>query len=177
METLKPYYSIFKFVAVFFGIYILLSISYYLFLNMEWSSYNYPDPITSEIGHQTKELLNSIGIKTDTINSPTHPSVILFINEVRIYRIIEGCNAVSVMILFISFIIAFAQGLKKTFLFILMGTSFIYIVNLIRLVLLALIYVSYKDYAHFAHEIIFPTIIYGAVIILWLYWIKNMKNA
>ncbi|WP_405370680.1 exosortase family protein XrtF [Nonlabens sp. Asnod2-A12] len=177
METLKPYYPIFKFVAVFFGIYILLSISYYLFLNWDWSSYNYPDPITSQIAHQTKRILNLIGHQAETINSPKHPSVIMFINEMRIYRVIEGCNAVSVMILFTSFIIAFAQGLKKTLLFILFGIVFIYIVNLIRLVLLALIYVSYKEHAHFAHEIIFPTIIYGAVIALWLYWIKHIKNA
>jgi len=81
------------------------------------------------------------------------------------------------MILFTSFIIAFAKDLKKTISFILFGIGFIYVVNLIRLVLLALIYVSYKEHAHFAHEIIFPTIIYGAVITLWLYWIKNIKNA
>ncbi|MEO9953981.1 MULTISPECIES: exosortase family protein XrtF [Nonlabens] len=177
MKTLKPYYPIFKFVAVFFGIYILLSISYYLFLTVNWNSYNYPDPITAQISYQTKSILNYLGHQTETINSPSHPSVILFINQSKIYRVIEGCNAVSVMILFTSFIIAFAKDLKKTISFILFGIGFIYVVNLIRLVLLALIYVSYKEHAHFAHEIIFPTIIYGAVITLWLYWIKNIKNA
>lgn len=147
-----------------------------MFLNVNWSTNDYPDPITAQISYQTKYFLNILGYQTETINSPAHPSVILFINEFKIYRIIEGCNAVSVMILFTSFIISFAQGLRKTFLFILIGVSFIYVVNLIRLVLLALIYVSFEEHAHFAHEIIFPTIIYGAVIILWLYWIKNIKS-
>jgi exosortase family protein XrtF len=99
----------------------------------------------------------------------------MFIDEQKVYRIIEGCNAVSVMILFTSFVISFARGWKKTLSFLISGIAFIYLVNLIRLVILGIIYQDYKEYAHFSHEIIFPSIIYGSVVLLWIYWIRNIK--
>lgn len=161
--------------GIFALFYIVFSIAYYFFLDFEWSSQLYPDPVTAQISYQTQELLQMIGYNASTLNSPVHPSVIMFIDEQNIYRVIEGCNAVSVMILFTAFVVAFARGLKKTIGFLILGIAFIYVVNLSRLVILGIIYKEYADYAHFSHEIIFPSIIYGAVVLLWLYWIRNVK--
>jgi exosortase family protein XrtF len=142
---------------------------------MEWGQQLYPDPITAQVGYQTQELLRLMGYKAQTLNSPELPSVIMFIDEVKIYRVIEGCNALSIMILFTAFVIAFARGWKKTLSFLTIGIVFIYIVNLIRLVVLGIIYYDYSDYADFSHEIIFPGVIYGTVVLLWIYWIRNVK--
>jgi exosortase family protein XrtF len=156
-------------------LYILFSIGYYFFISMEWGQQLYPDPITAQVGYQTQELLRLVGYKAQTLNSPELPSVIMFIDEVKIYRVIEGCNALSIMILFTAFVIAFARGWKKTLSFLTIGIVFIYIVNLIRLVVLGIIYYDYSDYADFSHEIIFPGVIYGTVVLLWIYWIRNVK--
>jgi exosortase family protein XrtF len=156
-------------------LYILFSVGYYLFISIEWDQQLYPDPITAQISYQTQELLKLVGYNAQTLNSPVHPSVMMFIDEFKIYRVIEGCNAVSVMILFTSFVVAFARGWKKTLAFLVIGIVFIYIVNLIRLVVLGIVYYDYSVYADFSHEIIFPSVIYGAVVLLWIYWIRNVK--
>ncbi|MFT6096204.1 MAG: exosortase family protein XrtF [Nonlabens sp.] len=176
MKVLKAYYPVFKFVATFSLLYIIFSVGYYLFLGVEWGDQLYPDPITAQISYHTQELFQVIGYDAQTLNSPEHPSVIMYMDEQKVYRIIEGCNAVSVMILFMSFVIAFARGWKKTLSFLISGIAFIYLVNIIRLVILGIIYKDYKSYAHFSHEVIFPSIIYGSVVLLWIYWIRNIKR-
>lgn len=175
MKALKPYYAVFKFVGIFAMLYILFSIGYYFFINIEWGQQLYPDPITAQVAYQTQELLRLVGFEAQTLNSPELPSVMMFINEVQVYRVIEGCNAVSVMILFTAFVVAFARGWKKTLSFLIIGIVFIYLVNLIRLAVLGIVYYDYSAYADFSHEIIFPGVIYGAVVLLWIYWIRNVK--
>lgn len=155
-------------------LYILFSVGYYFYIGMEWGQELYPDPITAQIGYQTQELLKLLGYQATTLNSPEHPSVMMFIDEVKIYRVIEGCNAVSVMILFTAFVVAFARGWKKTLSFLIIGIVGIYLVNLIRLVVLGIVYYDYPVYADFSHEILFPGVIYGAVVLLWIYWIRNV---
>lgn len=177
MKSLKPYYPIFKFVATFAVLYIGFSILYYLFLDVEWSSQLYPDPVTAQVAYQTQELLILLGYNAQTLNSVGHPSVLVFIDESVLFRIIEGCNAVSVMILFTAFVVAFSKGFKKTLLFLLFGILFIYVVNLIRLVILGIVFYNYSDYSDVAHDIIFPAVIYGAVVLLWVFWIKDIKTS
>ncbi|ALM20653.1 molecular chaperone GroEL [Nonlabens sp. MIC269] len=176
LSSLRPYIPVFKFVAVFGGLYIGLSIIYYFYLSFDYGSYHYPDPITSQISFQTQELLSLIGYNAQTMNSAGHPSVAVYSNEQLLFRIIEGCNAVSVMILFCAFILAFAKAWKKTILFLLIGVGIIYVINLTRLVLLGIIYADYPAYTHVSHEIIFPAIIYGTTVLLWLYWLKKPKS-
>jgi exosortase family protein XrtF len=162
-------------VGIFALLYFVLSGAYFFYLDVEWGDQFYPDPITSQISYHTRELFQIIGYDAQTLNAPVHPSVIMYIDEQKIYRIIEGCNSVSVMILFTSFVIAFARGWKKTLSFVITGIAFIYLVNLVRLVILGIIYQDYQEYAHSSHEIIFPSIIYGSVVVLWIYWIRDIK--
>ncbi|WP_213521401.1 exosortase family protein XrtF [Nonlabens sp.] len=175
MKALIPYYPVFKFVSIFAMLYILFSIGYHFFLGVEWDQQLYPDPITAQLSYQTQELLRFVGYNAQALNSPAHPSVTIFIDEFKIFRIIEGCNSVSVMILFTAFVVAFSRGWKKTLSFLLFGIVFIYIVNLIRLAVLGIVYYDYSAYADFSHEIIFPSVIYGAVVLLWIYWTRNVK--
>ncbi len=176
MKFLKPYFPIFKFVAVFAGFYFGFSIVYYFYLQAGWSNHLYPDPVTAQVSYQAQEILKFIGFNASTVNSSYDASVILSVDNQAVYRVIEGCNALSVMILFTAFIVAFAQGWKKTIAFIMGGLLFIYVVNIVRLVLLAIVYKEYESYADFAHEIIFPAVIYGAVVLLWIYWISTLKS-
>jgi exosortase family protein XrtF len=177
LSTLKPYYPVFKFVSIFGGIYILLSLLYYGYKSQEWTGANYPDPVTSQVSYQTKELLQLLGYPARIENTVKLPSINLIYQGRVLYRVIEGCNAVSVMILFLAFVLAFAKAWKKTVLFSLIGMAAIYLVNLFRLVLLAIIFIDYPEYSHIAHDFVFPAIIYGMTILLWLYWIRKPKAA
>lgn len=177
MSILRSYSPVFKFVAIFAGLYIVLSLLYYGYKAQDWTGANYPDPITSHVSHQTNELLNLFGYPTRIENTQGLPSVNLIYKNKVLYRIIEGCNAVSVMILFLAFVLAFAKAWKKTILFSLFGFVLIYLANLFRLVVLAIVFVDYPEYSHAAHDLVFPAIIYGMTILLWLYWIRKPKKA
>jgi exosortase family protein XrtF len=90
---------------------------------------------------------------------------------------VEGCNAISVMILFVAFVFAFYKG-SKTVLFVLGGLLVLYIMNLFRIVGLNIVMTDYKAYGKISHDFIFPAVIYGTVVVLWLIWIKcfALKN-
>lgn len=159
--------------ATFGVLYLVLSLSYYAYLQVEYNAANYPDPVTAHVSHQTKTGLQWLGYDAQIYNAPGNPSVMLFINDQIVYRVIEGCNAVSVMLLFAAFVIAFAKAWKKTVLFLLIGMIVIYLVNLLRLIGLGYIYQELSEYKVIAHDIAFPAVIYGSVILLWIYWIKQ----
>ncbi len=177
MSLLRPYVPVFKFVAAFGVIYVALSLMYYYYLQQDYSALNYPDPITSQVSYQTQQILLVLGYDARISNVPGNPSVYMFLNKQIVYRVIEGCNAVSVMILFVAFVLAFAKAWKKTILFITIGLLFIYLVNILRLAGLAVIKLNYPQYDYISHDIIFPAVIYGSVIALWLLWIKKPKTA
>jgi exosortase family protein XrtF len=173
LSKLKPYYPVFKFVLIFGGIYVILSLAYYFYLQQEYSDIHYPDPITSQVSYQTELGLEALGYNALTVPSTVIPSMMLYIDQQVVYRIIEGCNAVSIMILFAAFVLAFAKAWKPTILFLLSGILFIYLVNVARLIILGIVYVDLPEYKEFAHDIAFPATIYGAVVLLWLLWLRK----
>ncbi len=100
----------------------------------------------------------------------------LFVNNEFMVRVVEGCNAASIIILFISFIISFAEKFKKTFLFLLGGGLLIYLVNLIRIAILTIMYYEYPQYQEILHSVVFPAIIYGMVFLLWMIWVRMLSE-
>jgi len=66
------------------------------------------------VANQSATVLSWFDSKSYTMPHLTEPTVKLFYKGKYISRIIEGCNAISVIILFISFVIAFTGKLKNT---------------------------------------------------------------
>lgn len=157
-------------------VYIILSVIYKLYLQYSDGSKFYPDYITHLVSLQTEDLLNSFGYNTKVLPHPNEPSMKLILNGEFIGRIIEGCNSISVIILFISFIIAFSGKLKTTFFYILSGSVLIYIINLLRIVVLAIGLLVYPKYGEVLHTVIFPGIIYGMVFLLWIFWVNRFSK-
>ena len=94
-----------------------------------------------------------------------------YVSGKYVSRMVEGCNAVSVMILFVAFIFAFYKGIK-TFVFAGLGLLFLHIINVLRIAGLNILIVESPDYSKIGHDYFFPAIIYGSVVVLWLIWIK-----
>ena len=136
----------------------------------------YPDYTTHVVAQQTAYLLQDLGYDAQVIPHPNEASMKLIINEKYVARIIEGCNSVSVIILFISFIIAFSGQFKLTVLYILAGSVLIYIVNLFRVVFLSIGLYHYPWQKDILHTVIFPAIIYGMVCLLWVLWVNRFSN-
>jgi exosortase family protein XrtF len=103
-------------------------------------------------------------------------SVKLFYHDKWVARIIEGCNAVSVVILFISFVIAFTGRFKQTLAFIIIGTIIIHFFNVLRIALLCMAIFHFPEYEHILHGVIFPLFIYGIVFLLWVIWVNKYSS-
>ncbi|WP_299383934.1 exosortase family protein XrtF [uncultured Lacinutrix sp.] len=170
------YKSVIKFILTFLAVYIGLSIVYKLYLNTSVGSQYYPDYVTNLVTYQSEALLNTVGYNTEVTRHPDEPSMKLLVNGKYIAKIIEGCNAISVIILFISFIIAFSGKIKTTVVFLLTGSVLIYAVNLVRIVILSIGLYHYPWRSEILHTVIFPAIIYGMVFLLWMLWVNRFSN-
>tara|TARA_R110002049_G_scaffold5422_1_gene37557 strand:- start:2416 stop:2832 length:417 start_codon:yes stop_codon:yes gene_type:complete len=132
--------------------------------------------MTNIVAKQSQDILNVLGYKTDVLPHPNEPSMKLIINGNYLARIIEGCNSVSVIILFLSFIVAFSGKFKITFFYILTGSVLIYIVNLLRIIILSLGLYHYPERSEVLHTVVFPAIIYGMVFLLWIFWVNRFSK-
>ncbi len=157
-------------------VYITLSVAYKLYLDASEGSKYYPDYITNTVAHQTKDLLKIIGYKSEVIPHLEEPSMKLLVRGKYLARVIEGCNSISVIILFVSFVISFKGKLKTTFLFLLAGSVIIYVFNLLRIVILSLGLYHYPWRSELLHTVVFPAIIYGIVFLLWMLWVNRFSN-
>lgn len=136
----------------------------------------YPDYFTNLVALQSESLLHTFDYDARIAKHPDEPSMKLIINGKFVARVIEGCNSISIIILFISFMIAFAGKFKTTFFYILAGSVLIYVVNLFRIVILSIGLYHYPWRREELHTVIFPLIIYGIVFLLWMFWVNRFSN-
>ena len=167
--NMKDFKEILWVLLRFLGIWLLLFLLYQWYLNQFSGNI---DGFTKIISDQSAFLLNFTGYETVTKDFPSHETVQFYINGKVATRMVEGCNAVSVMIMFLAFVFAFYKGVK-TFYFAFAGIVLLYILNLFRIYLLNVIVVDFPALTKSAHDYFFPAIIYGGVVVLWLLWINK----
>jgi exosortase family protein XrtF len=176
MSLIKKNRSFFIFLLKFGISYLLLSGLYTLYLKQFDASINEPDGVTTIVAHQSRDLAILFGEDASIKPHEREASYRFYINGKSIARIVEGCNAVSVMILFVAFIVAFSSALKRTVLFIIAGILVLHILNVIRVALLCMGYYHYPQYKQLLHDIVFPLFIYGVVFILWILWVQKFSG-
>lgn len=136
----------------------------------------FPDFISELVAKQSRGVLEGFGYQAALYPEKLEQSMSLTIDNKYSVSIVEGCNSVSVIILFVSFIIAFAEGFKKTFLFLLAGGVLIYVVNILRIAVLTVALYKYPRYENLLHGVVFPGIIYSMVFVLWMVWVRMLKT-
>ena len=175
-DILNKYKSVIRFVVLFLGTYLVLTFLYSWYLHSSKDSIYPPDFVTHLVARQSSDVLNGLGYEAMVTPHDSQPTMKLFVNGEYLARIIEGCNAISIIILFVAFVIAFAQKLKKTLLFVLAGMVLIYGVNIIRIAILAIALFEFPQYDELLHGVVFPGIIYGMVFLLWMLWVRGLKH-
>lgn len=175
-KLLGKYKLVIRFIFLFIGTYILLTICYSWYLHFSKNGSFPPDYITYLVAKQSSSVLHTFHYDAQIIPDTSQSAVKLIFEGVYLAKIIEGCNAVNIIILFIAFIVAFAQRIKKTFLFILAGTTLIYTINVIRIAVLCVAIYKFPDYEKILHHVVFPGMIYGVVFLLWMLWVRMLKN-
>jgi exosortase family protein XrtF len=172
---LIKYKKVIQFVALFLGTYLILGILYSVYLNVSEKGAVFPDFITNLVAKQSAAVLETIGYSIFLVEDTIDRGMLIAIDGAYIVNIVEGCNAISVLILFVAFIIAFAETVKKTVLFLLAGSVLIYAINILRIVFLTIGLYKYPEFEKILHAVIFPAIIYGFVFILWMIWVQMLK--
>jgi exosortase family protein XrtF len=175
---LKKYFIHYKpflfFLTTFFLTYIILTFLYQEYLNSFGA--NNLDTITRMVGKNTKQVLQLFDHGATVEESKSEAYIKLFYNQKYMARIIEGCNAISVIILFVSFVVAFSGKFKLTLLFIFGGSLFIYALNVIRIGLLCVLMFKFPNQRQLLHGVLFPLFIYGVVFVLWLIWVNKFSR-
>jgi len=172
---LKKKKTIIKFLAKFFIAYFALLSIYSIYLKQTQQKGNVFScaPITKTVANHTKQLALYLGYPSRTEQHSEELSMKFYVGNIYSGRIVEGCNSISIIILFISFIVAFSGSLKATIIFGLLGSSIIYIVNIFRiLVLIKLLYI-FPKYQVILHDLLFPAVIYGTIFLLWVVWVNK----
>lgn len=172
-EYLVQFKPFLLFLAKFFLSYLVLTFIYQSYLGLFDEQKFEVDGFTKIVANQSKQVLSLFDSQSYTMPNLKESSVNLFYHGKWVARIIEGCNALSVIILFISFIIAFTGKWKQTLVFILLGAMIIHFFNIIRIALLCMAIFHYNQYEHLLHGVIFPLFIYGIVFLLWVIWVNN----
>ena len=137
---------------------------------------NQIDSVTRMVSENTEQVLLLFTDGSSIEESTTQPYMKLFFNEKYVARIVEGCNSISVIILFISFVVAFSGRLQITLLFIFGGSLLIYALNVLRIAALSALIFYFPKQESLLHEVLFPLYIYGVVFILWLIWVRKFSR-
>jgi len=171
--TYRPFI---RFLLVFFVTYGLLSFAYNLYLS-QYENLEYPvDSFTVMLSEQIKYVSDIIGAETTIDKVAGEQWTRLVYKNQAVARIVEGCNAISVMILFFSFVVAFARKALPTIVFSITGIILIHILNIFRIILIGMLIYHYPQYIHITHGVLFPLAIYGFVFVLWILWVKKFSG-
>lgn len=171
MPMLKEFKPVLIFLVKFVFIGLVLMALYNVYLN-QYHKYNLPDPYSIFVADCTVSTLNTAGFDAGSAIDKKNPWVWIRMENLWPSYINEGCNAISVMIIFVAFVLAFSKGWIRTLLFVIGGLLIIQLMNIFRIALLNWIFVYHSEYGKIAHDYLFPAIIYGTVVLLWIVWVK-----
>lgn len=175
---MKKHKNIIIFLIKFFVTYFLLVGIYstYLQKSQKKDKFFQTASITTAVANQTVKVLTFFDYDVKAVQHNKELSVKLIIEGNYTARVIEGCNSISLIILFISFIVAFSGSIKATILYSLFGSIFIYGVNVLRIAFLTVMIYKFPQQLGVLHDLVFPAIIYGTVFMLWVIWVHKFSN-
>lgn len=175
---MKKHKNIIFFLIKFFVTYFILFAIYSFYLeNSQQKDKDFKSAsITKKVADQTVDVLTFFGYNVETVQHDKEVSMKLIIEGEYTARVIEGCNSISVIILFMAFVVAFSGSIKATVLYLLFGSIFIYVINVLRISLLTVMIYKHPNQIGVLHDIIFPGIIYGTVFLLWVIWVNKFSN-
>jgi len=133
--------------------------------------------LTSFISSVVYDILASGNPNIETVIHPRKASIFFLYKSDPVFQIVEGCNAISVCIIFVSFIIAFSKFNVKSIRFSLIGIIAILVMNIFRIITLGALYINNFAFVNIIHDTLFPASIYGFTVLLWLIWIQIESNA
>lgn len=129
----------------------------------EWLSLNI---IGSSAG-----FIEWMGYEVYTVNR------IIGIREAGGIEIVDGCNGIAAIGLFLGFIIAYPGDWKDRLSFSVVGIGIIYLVNILRVIVLTVTQVEWPQFFNFTHDYSTTAIFYIVIFVLWMVWVNYADAA
>jgi exosortase family protein XrtF len=170
---IKEYKHALLFLAKYIVLYVALNSLYAWFVESYKPD---PDPITVMVTKHAAALMTIFDEEVSYRVAPATPNIPLLKNNQTVVEVFEGCNSINVILVFVSFIIAFQGNTKLFLLFFIGGTTLIYLVNLLRVIALYLVALHFPQALYFFHKFLFTGAIYALVFALWYYWTIKVKE-
>ena len=164
--------SIIIFLVKFIGLYLVLNTLYGLWIESYRPA---ADPLTGIVTVQSAWIVSIFepGISVLPARGPNFP---VAQNDDVVISVFEGCNGLNVMIVFLSFVVAFSGKWKETTVFSLAGIVVIYLLNLVRVSSLFFVAKYYPQGLYFFHKFAFTGGLYVIVFLMWFVWIQRVKR-
>lgn len=111
-------------------------------------------------------ILKAFGADIFTVNR------IIGIGEYPGIQVVDGCNGISAIGLFIGFILAYPGDWKSRISFSIVGVGVIYLVNIVRITVLVITQKEWPQFFDFTHDYSTTAIFYIVIFILWMVWVN-----
>jgi exosortase family protein XrtF len=166
----KHLVPIFNFLLIFLLTFFLLTGFYDFYLR---SFGDKVDKMSSMVGIQAAGLLRFLNFEAFALASPVDRSMHVGINGFARVKVIEGCNGISVMVLFLSFLLGFSGSWRHKAWFVPAGLLAIHVVNIGRVAILCWAVYAYGEAGYPIYKEVFTVSIYVLVLVLWYVWVQK----
>lgn len=170
---LKKYKHALLFLLRYVVVYLALNTAYAFYIERYAPQ---ADPITVIAAMHSAKLLAMFDSKISYAVISGKQNVPIRLADETIIEVYEGCNSINVMLVFLSFIIAFQGSKKLYFKFIPISVVLIYVFNLLRIIGLYVVAIQFPEALYFLHKFLFTGIIYMLVFALWYWWISSVRR-
>lgn len=158
--NIKENKKLFSFVMIF----SVLIISFYTLSSFGYLSW-------------ANNLLANWGVQVSSlILIKIFPNIIIEQNSILIehfkVNVSAGCDGLEVIVLFLIAIISFPVTIKKKYLIMIIGSLFLFFLNIIRIIALFYIGFKYNEHLDLFHHDIFPAFFIIIEFVIWYYWIN-----
>ena len=159
-----------RFLFIFLAVYAGMSLAYQGYLQRSGA---HVDPMSRILGEHAAMGLSAVGYAAVSEHSPGLQEERILIDSIAKVKVIEGCNGLSVMILFLAFVLAFGPWSSRKGKFVVWGLLAIHAFNVIRVAVLALI-IHHSDGSWYSvQKNLFTGSIYLLVLVLWVLWTRQ----
>lgn len=100
-------------------------------------------------------------------------SIINYRNKAILY-IADACNGLELLALYIGFLLAVPEKINRKSLYLIMGSFFIYCMNVFRCIGLILLQINSSKHFDFAHHYLFKVIVYSSILALWHLYMQKI---
>lgn len=131
------------------------------------------DGMSAYVGRQAASLLIVMGFDAFATDMHADKSTHVGIDGFARVKVIEGCNGLSVMILFVAFLLGFPGKLKSMAWFLPAGLLVIHFFNILRVAMLGWAVYRFGETGYYIYKELFTASIYLLVLTLWFLWVQK----